>query len=76
MHNLRWLAVLPAALGAVFLIVALLWMSWPQLVAGLGLLVLASVLWRVFDGRWLPVSGVTVREPTPRWRTLAMTRCR
>jgi hypothetical protein len=54
MRNLRWLAVGPAALGLVFLLVALAWTEWPQFFVGVGLLVLASVVWRVFAGEWLP----------------------
>jgi hypothetical protein len=54
MRNLRWLAVGPAAFGLVFLFVGLLWTEWPQFLVGVGLLVLASVVWRVFAGEWLP----------------------
>lgn len=54
MRNLRWLAVGPAALGLVFLFFGLAWTEWPQVFVGVGLLVLASVVWRGFAGEWLP----------------------
>jgi hypothetical protein len=57
MHNLRWLAAGPAVLGLLFLFVALTWTEWPQLFVGVGLLVLASVVWRSFAGEWLPMSA-------------------
>jgi len=57
MRHLRWLASAPAVLGLLFLWAALTWTEWPQLFVGLGLLVLASVVWRVFAGEWLPSSA-------------------
>jgi membrane protein implicated in regulation of membrane protease activity len=53
-RSLKWLAVVPAVLGLLFLWAALTWTEWPQLFVGLGLLVLAAVVWRAFAGEWLP----------------------
>jgi hypothetical protein len=52
MRILRWLAVIPAALGLVFLFFALVWTEWPQLLVGVALLALAALVWRVFAGYW------------------------
>jgi hypothetical protein len=57
MHNLKWLAVVPAALALLFLLVALAWSEWPQFLVGVGLLGLAAVVWRAFAGEWLPSSA-------------------
>ena len=54
MRKLRWLAIAPAALALVFLLVALLWTEWPQFFVGLGLLGVAAAIWRGFAGEWLP----------------------
>ncbi len=52
MRYLRWLAVVPGVLGLVFLFFGLLWIGVVQLFVGVGLLALASVLWRMFGGEW------------------------
>ena len=55
MRNLRWIAVGPAALGVVFLLIALSWTEWPQFFVGVGLLALAALVWRGFAGEWRPL---------------------
>jgi hypothetical protein len=57
MTNLKWLAVVPAALALLFMLVALAWTEWPQFLVGVGLLGLAAVVWRAFAGEWLPSSA-------------------
>ena len=52
MSNLKWVGAAAAVLGVVFLFFALLWTEWPQLLAGVGLLLLGAVLWRAFAGDW------------------------
>jgi hypothetical protein len=52
MRILKWVAVIPAALGVVFLFFAVVWTVWPQFLVGVGLLALAAVVWRVFAGYW------------------------
>ena len=62
LRDLRWLAVVPAVLGLLFLFVALLWTAWTQFYVGVGLLALASVIWRTFAGDW-PLSSAGSKHP-------------
>lgn len=48
----RWLAVIPLVPAAPFLFFGLAWLAPVQLLVGLGLILLAAVLWRVFAGKW------------------------
>ncbi len=49
---LRWLAVLPLVPAAPFLFFGLLWLAPVQLGVGLGLVLVAAALWRLFAGEW------------------------
>ena len=50
---LRWLALVPTALGVVFLFFAGLWGGCGRpLLVGIGLLIVAALVWRVFAGFW------------------------
>jgi hypothetical protein len=62
MNNLKWLAVVPAALAVVFLLVGLTWTEWPQFLLGVGLLGLAAGVWRV---RWRVASLVCIAPADP-----------
>jgi len=64
MNNLKWLAVVPAALAVVFLLVGLTWTEWPQFLLGVGLLGLAA--WRVASLVCIAPAdpGVTVVSPS------------
>ena len=51
-NMLRWLALVPASIGLVFLVVAVLWTELVQLVAAGALLAIATAVWRTCDGSW------------------------
>lgn len=52
MQNLKWIALVPAALGISFLFFGVIWVGAVQLAVAAGLLVLAACTWRVFSGEW------------------------
>ena len=49
---LRWLAVIPLVPAALFLFFGLLWLAPVQLLVGLGSVLVAAALWRLFAGEW------------------------
>ncbi len=52
MRALRFLAIVPLALGLWVLAASLLWTEWVWLLYVVGLFAVAAAMWRVFAGRW------------------------
>ena len=54
MKPLRWLAIVPLALGILFLLVAIMWTELVQAAVAVALFLVAAAVWRGFAGRWPP----------------------
>ena len=57
LRTLRWLAIVPAAPGLYGVLMGLLWTSLAVFFWGIGLLLVALVIWRGFAGEWPLISG-------------------
>jgi hypothetical protein len=51
-HHLKLLALVPLAVGLVFLFFAIAWQVMTQFVVALGLIVVAGLIWVVCDHLW------------------------
>lgn len=63
MQKLKWIALVPAGLGLIFLFFGLIWSGAVQLGAAAGLLVLAACTWRAFSGQWQFVAEAGTSTP-------------